>query len=125
MPDSQSEQPAILSQNLFPVVGIGASAGGLEAFKKFIRAIPENSGMAYILVQHLHPQHESLLPEILQRLTPIPVVEISDNLHVDPNRIYVIPTNKILIASDGILKLSQRSSKDKQHLPIDIFFSSL
>ena len=59
----------ILSKNLFPVVGIGASAGGLEAFKKLIKAIPEDSGMAYILVQHLHPEHSSALPEILQRET--------------------------------------------------------
>src|SRR5665647_2336460 len=115
----------ILSKNLFPVVGIGASAGGLEAFKKLIKAIPANSGMAYILVQHLHPEHESLLPEILQRVTDIPVVEISDNVHVKPDHIYVIPSNKVLIATDGVLQLSPRSAKSKLHLPIDIFFSSL
>jgi two-component system CheB/CheR fusion protein len=115
----------ILSKNLFPVVGIGASAGGLEAFKKLIKAIPENSGMAYILVQHLHPKHESLLPEILQRVTKIPVVEISDNLHVEPGHIYVIPSNKVLVATDGILQLSPRSAKGKLHLPIDTFFTSL
>ena len=56
MPKAQIDKPQILSQNLFPVVGIGASAGGLEAFKKLLKAIPENSGMAYILVQHLHPE---------------------------------------------------------------------
>ena len=118
-------KPKILSENLFPVVGIGASAGGLEAFKKFIPTIPEHSGMAYILVQHLHPGYESSLPEILQRITPIPVVEISDNVEVKPDHIYVIPSNKMLVATDGILQLSPRLAKDKINLPIDIFFSSL
>ena len=117
--------PKVLSENLFPVVGIGASAGGLDAFKKLIHTIPENSGMAYILVQHLHPGHESALPEILQRITPIPVVEISDNVEVKPNHIYVIPSNKMLVATDGVLQLSPRSSSDKLNLPIDLFFSSL
>ena len=74
-------------------MGIGASAGGLEAFKKLIKAIPENSGMAYIMVQHLHPDHSSALPEILQRETRIPVNEISDNAKVKPDNIYVIPSN--------------------------------
>ncbi len=125
MPDTDKNKPKILSKNLFPVVGIGASAGGLEAFKKLLKEVPVNSGMAYILVQHLHPEHESLLPEILQRVTRIPVVEISDNVHVEPDHIYVIPSNKILVATDGILQLTPRSLKDKLHMPIDIFFSSL
>ncbi|MEO7523240.1 MAG: chemotaxis protein CheB, partial [Ferruginibacter sp.] len=125
MPKSVNDIPKILSQNLFPVVGIGASAGGLDAFKKLIKVIPENSGMAYILVQHLHPEYDSALPEILQRLTKIPVVEISNNVHVEPDHIYVIPSNKMLVATDGILKLSPRLAKNKLNLPIDIFFSSL
>ncbi|MEP6710780.1 MAG: chemotaxis protein CheB [Ferruginibacter sp.] len=123
MSKADTGKPVIISKNLFPVVGIGASAGGLEAFKNLVKAIPENSGMAYILVQHLHPEHESALPEILQRFTHIPVVEISDNVHVDPNHIYVIPSNKLMVATDGILKLSPRLAK--QNLPINIFFSSL
>ncbi len=113
-----------ISKNLFPVIGIGASAGGLEAFKKFIRPISQNSGMAYILVQHLHPEHNSSLPEILQRETQVKVEEVSDNVIVKPNRIYIIPANKILIANDGVLRLRPRP-KDKKNMPIDIFFSSL
>src|SRR5665213_3256511 len=115
----------ILSKNLFPVVGIGASAGGLEAFKKLIKAIPDNSGMAYILVQHLHPEHSSPLPEILQRETSIPVNEISDNVEVQPDHVYIIPSNKMLVATDGILQLSPRPSKDHINMLINIFFSSL
>lgn len=117
----------IKSDNLFPVVGIGASAGGLDAFKKLIKAIPENSGMAFVLVQHLDPKHESLLPELLQKVTPIPVLEISDDIKVLPNHIYVIPSNKMMVANDGILKLTDRPSKNinKMNLPIDLFFASL
>ena len=125
MKSEEQDKPKVLSQNLFPVVGIGASAGGLDAFRKFIHAIPEHSGMAYILVQHLHPGHESSLPEILQRVTSIPVVEISDNVTVQPDHIYVIPSNKMMVATDGVLLLSPRSTTDKLNLPIDLFFSSL
>jgi len=122
---SPNNQKKILSKNLFPVVGIGASAGGLEAFKKLVKAIPQNSGIAYILVQHLHPDHSSALPEILQRETGVPVSEISDNVKVEPNHVYVIPSNKMLVATDGILQLSPRPSKDQKNMPIDIFFTSL
>jgi two-component system, chemotaxis family, CheB/CheR fusion protein len=108
----------------FPIVGIGASAGGLEAFRQFLKAVPENSGMAYVLVQHLYPSHESILPEILSRHTTIPVLEITDDIHLAPNNIYVIPENKILTSIDGVLKLSPRE-KQSRNAAIDIFFVSL
>lgn len=122
-----SNKEKILSPNLFPVVGIGASAGGLDAFKKLLRAIPENSGMAYVLVQHLDPTHESILPDLLQKVTTIPVLEIRDDIKVQPDHIYIIPSNKMLLANDGILQLSPRPEKGKnqRNLPIDLFFSSL
>ena len=125
MPTSDADAPKIPSENLFPVVGVGASAGGLEAFKQLLRAIPEKSGLAYILVQHLDPFHESILAEILQKVTNIPVSEITDNVKVVPDHIYIIPSNKILVATDGILKLDQRPPKPQKNMPIDIFFSSL
>jgi two-component system CheB/CheR fusion protein len=111
----------------FNVVGIGASAGGLDAFNKFLHAIPENSGMAYVLVQHLAPGHESLLPEILQKATKIPVIEIEDDIKVEPDRIFVIPTNKMLVANDDVLQLSEREIKTKpeRNEVIDVFFKSL
>ena len=101
----------IKSDNLFPVVGIGASAGGLDAFKKLLKAIPENSGMAFVLVQHLDPSHESLLPEILQKVTSIPVLEITDDIKVEPNHIYVLPSNKMMVATDGVLLLAPPGKK--------------
>ena len=112
------------SSNAFPVVGVGASAGGLETFKRLIKAIPESGGMAFILVQHLEPTHESMLPEILQKSTLIPVTEITDNVHVQPNHIYIIPSNKLLTAYDGRLKLKPRP-KNKKAMPVDLFFKSL
>ncbi len=120
-------KPLIKSDNPFPVVGIGASAGGLEAFKKLIEAIPENSGMAYVLVQHLDPNHDSLLVDLLQKVTSIPVLEISDDIKVESDHIYIIPSNKMLIANDGVLELSPRPVKSKgdKNLPIDLFFTSL
>ena len=121
------DKTLIKSQNLFPVVGIGASAGGLDAFKKLLKAIPEDSGMAFVLVQHLDPSHESLLQELLQKVTNIPVLEIADDIKVLPDHIYIIPSNKMLIANDGKLELSPRppKSKTERNLPIDLFFTSL
>ncbi|MEO7313218.1 MAG: chemotaxis protein CheB [Chitinophagaceae bacterium] len=115
------------SPNQFPVVGVGASAGGLDAFKKILKAIPPDSGMAYVLVQHLDPNHDSLLTQLLQKVTSIPVHEISDDIKVEPNHIYIIPSNKMLLANDGVLELSPRLKGDRtiRNLPIDLFFRSL
>ncbi len=111
--------------NHFPVVGIGASAGGLNAFKRLLGAIPEKSGIAYVLIQHLAPAHESMLPELLSRVTKIPVHEITDDINLAPDNIYIIPENKIVTASEGVLKLSPREGGNKPNLPIDIFFKSI
>lgn len=119
--------PRAESSHDFPVVGIGASAGGLSAFRKFLGAVSKNSGIAYVLVQHLDPHHESSLPELLQKTSKIPVHEITDHIQVEPNNVYIIPSNKLLLATDGILKLSKRPSdkKGKLNLPINLFFNSL
>ncbi|WP_309607455.1 chemotaxis protein CheB, partial [Flavobacterium sp.] len=116
----------IKSKNEFPVVGIGASAGGLSAFKKLLHSISKNSGMAYVLVQHLDPNHESILAGLLQKVTEIPVLEITDEIKVLPNHIYILPSNKMLIANDGVLELSARiTKKNEPNHPIDVFFTSL
>ncbi len=121
-----SASDKVLSANTFPVVGIGASAGGLDAFKKLLKAIPEDSGMAYVLVQHLDPKHESLLPDLLQKVTNLPVLEITHDMKVEPNHIYVIPSNKMMVANDGVLELIDRTmAKSERNLPIDLFFHSL
>jgi len=110
-----------------PVVGIGASAGGLAAFKTLLKAIPEDSGMAYVLVQHLDPDHESLLPEILQKETKLPVAEVTEECGFEPDHIYVMPSNKMMETSEGKLRLTPRPAKKKfeRILPVDLLFSAL
>lgn len=124
-PSEGQSNEVTVSRNQFLVVGIGASAGGLEAFKQFIKAIPVDSGMAFILVQHLDPNHDSILCELLQKITLIPIHQVTDKIQVEPDHIYVIPPNKLLTANDGILNLTNRPPKSYHSLPIDIFFSSL
>jgi two-component system CheB/CheR fusion protein len=124
MPEDDKNTIQILSENLFPVVGVGASAGGLEAFKQLVKAIPEDSGMAYIFIQHLSPKYESILGEILQKGTKLPVLEIIDNMKVKPDHIYIIPSDKYLTANDGVLQLHPRIKGEKSNT-IDIFFISL
>jgi two-component system CheB/CheR fusion protein len=110
---------------LFPIVGIGASAGGLEAFSELLRYLPEKTGMAFVLVQHLDPKHGSVLQEILARTTKIPVTEVTQGVVVEPNHAYVIPANSNLSLKHGILQLGSRVLTHGQHMPIDGFFRSL
>ena len=114
-----------VSEVRFPVVGIGASAGGLEAIKGFLKALPANPGMAFVFVQHLSPEHTSILPEILQRFAPFPVHQITDNLHLEKDNLYIIPENKTVTAVDGVLKLAPLDSNHRKSSTIDLFFSSL
>jgi len=109
----------------FPIVGIGASAGGLEAFEAFFRACPLDTGMAFVLVPHLDPGHESLLTEILQRSTAMPVVEALDQTAVAPNHVYVIPPNREMAILQGVLQLSVPELVRGQRMPIDGFLRSL
>jgi two-component system CheB/CheR fusion protein len=109
----------------FPVVGIGASAGGLEAFSELLRQLPTTTGMAYVLVQHLDPKHSSELREILSRTTKIPVQEVTDGTVVEPDHIYVIPPNTSMALQGGALRLAERVLTRGQHLPIDHFLGSL
>src|SRR5512132_3672975 len=96
------DEPGLASarSGAFPIVGIGASAGGLEAFTEFLRRMPADSGMAFVLIQHLDPTHPSALAETLARSVQIPVQEIDDGMPLEPDHVYVIPAN----ADVGILK---------------------
>lgn len=112
------------SEQDFPIVGIGASRGGLDAFKNFLKVLPEKSGMAYVIVQHLDPSFDSILPSLLSNVTDIPVNVIEDNIYLAPDNIYVIPPNKTLTTFDGVLKLTPRENLSTNDL-IDVFFTSL
>lgn len=109
----------------FPIVGIGASAGGLEALEQFFENIPENCGMAFIVIQHLDPNHIGILPELLQRTTTLKVLQVTDRLRVKPNHVYVIPPNKSMSILNGVLHLFEQVQTHGLRLPIDIFFRSL
>ena len=93
------------AQRPFPIVGIGASAGGLEALELFVKNVPPGSGMAFVIVQHLDPTHKGILVELLQRGTPMPVVQVTDRLKVEPDTVYVIPPNKDMSILKGVLYL--------------------
>ncbi|WP_404790526.1 chemotaxis protein CheB [Altericista sp. CCNU0014] len=109
----------------FPIVGIAASAGGLEAFTDLIGHLPTNTGMAFVLIQHLAPDRESLLPEILGRVTEMPVRQVQDRMRVEPNEVYVIPPNTQMTLVDGMLHLAPRQKINGRYLPGDVFFQSL
>jgi two-component system CheB/CheR fusion protein len=109
----------------FPIVGIGASAGGLEALELFFKNMPKDNGMAFVVIQHLDPNHVGIMPELLQRITPMKVFQAGDRLKVKPNCVYVIPPNKSLSLLNGALHLFDPVETHGLRLPIDIFFRSL
>lgn len=107
------------------VVGIGASAGGLDAFKRFFVAVPDATGVAFVLIQHLDPTHESLTAELLSKYTTMPVVQATDEMPIEPNHVYVIPPNKYLSIDGDALRLSKPIERRGIRVPIDFFFRSL
>ena len=113
------------SEKSFPVVGIGASAGGLEAISELLAELPAKTGMAFLLVQHLAPHHESFLTEILAGKADIAVETATDGGTVAPDHFYVIPPNTTLTVSDGVLRLSPREGSERPHKPVNILFRSL
>jgi two-component system, chemotaxis family, CheB/CheR fusion protein len=121
--------PAVLATGAivapFPVVGIAASAGGLEAFTQLLQHLPIDTGMAFVLIQHLAPDRESLLTEILARATQMLVREVQDGMAVEPNQVYVIPPNTKMILEQGVLQLLPREKVLGKYMPGDTFFASL
>ena len=122
---SNSSHGKVSQNELFPVVGMGASAGGLEAFRELLSHLPIDTGMAFVLIQHLSPHQKSLLTEILARTTQMPVVEVEHGMVVEPNHVYVIPPNSMMTISQGILQLSPRKKTHGFSMTVDTFFISL
>src|SRR5262245_9028466 len=108
-----------------PVVGIGASAGGLEAMTQLLTHLPSDTGMAYVVVQHLDPKHESMLKDILGRSTSMPVMAVQTGMPVEKNQVYVIPPNLAMELVDGNFKLVPRMPEKGLHMPVDHFLRSL
>ena len=107
------------------VVGIGASAGGLDPLVRFFENLPKDTGMAFVIVQHLSPDFKSLMDELLARHTPLPIHLVEDGMPVEADHIYLIPAKKEMIVSGGRLLLSERGPQQELTLPIDVFFRSL
>ncbi len=119
--ESVSHSPA----DDFPIVGIGASAGGLEALEQFLGGVPEGSGIAFVVVQHLDPTHTGMMPELLQRATPMPVVQVTETVALRPDTVYVIPPGHDLALLHRSLHLLEPHAPRGLRLPIDILFRSL
>lgn len=115
----------VLGNHQFPVVGIGASAGGIGALKQFFTEMPADSGMAFVVILHLSDQHESILAEIIQTKTAMPVAQVTETIKVEPNHVYVIPPAKHLELMDGVIKLKEPEHLKGNRVPIDLFFRSL
>jgi two-component system CheB/CheR fusion protein len=125
VPLAAPARPAPPASPSFPIVGVGASAGGLEAFTQLLNHLPVDPGMAFVLVQHLDPKHASSLVELLTRSTKMPISQVTDGTKVEPNHVYVIPPNTNMTLQDGTLRLAPRGEHVGQHMPIDGFFLSL
>ncbi len=119
---SEKRQPAVSPHH---IVGIGASAGGLEALEKFFSNMPSDTGMAFVVVQHLSPDYKSMMVELLSKHTSMKVLRAEDGMPVEPNHIYLIPPKKLMTISQGQLILTEKIDGSVIHLPIDIFLRSL
>jgi len=122
---SSKEKTSDLNSGKFSIVGIGASAGGLEALEQFLSNVPENSGMAYVVIQHLDPTQKGMLPELLQRITKMKVFQVKDRMPVKQNCVYVIPPNTSMSILKGVLHLFEPIEARGLRLPIDFFLRSL
>jgi len=111
-----------VSADFCPVVGVGASAGGLEAFTQLLQHLPKKTGLAFALVQHLDPEKASHLSDILSRATEMPVAEVKNGIHLEPNHVYVIPPNASMSVLDGTLAVAAREEGRARHFQIDHFF---
>ncbi|MBA3867514.1 MAG: chemotaxis protein CheR, partial [Anaerolineae bacterium] len=124
-PSSLATNGQALPVGTVPLVGIGASAGGLEAFEAFFTQMSPVSGMAFVVIQHLAPDYESILATLIQRYTEMPVQQVKNDMQIEPNNVYVIPPNAMLVVFNGKLQLLQPTEGTKIRLPIDYFFRSL
>lgn len=112
-------------EDLCAIVGIGASAGGLDAFMRLLEKLPDDTGMAFVLIQHLEPNHKSALADILSKAVTMTVSEVEDKTAVRPNHVYIIPPDRIMSVSEGVLNLLPREVTEVHFMPIDYFMESL
>lgn len=124
--NQQAEPEAPRVRVALPVIGLGASAGGLQALKDFFTAMPAESGMAFVVIMHLSAKHESHAAELLQATTAMPVMQVTETVRVEPNHVYVIPPTKHLTMNDAHISLTEpRPLQRGQQVAIDLFFRTL
>jgi two-component system CheB/CheR fusion protein len=123
--EKTAEKPEEKIKKFFPITGIGSSAGGLDALKKFFMNMPPSSGSGFVLVQHLDPTHKSSMVELLNRYTSMDVIQVEDGMEVKPNHVYVIPPNKDMAIINGVLQLLKPSEPHGFRTPINFFLKSL
>lgn len=121
----EAQDHEVAAPRVIPVVGIGASAGGLEVFKRLLGDLPGDTGFAIVFVQHLDATHPSMLADILSRATPLPVSEAADGMPLETDHVYVIPANADLTMAEGKLKLAPLTQSPRIHMPIDLFLRSV
>ena len=121
-PDSARSEPR---PEKMLVVGLGASAGGIEALRTFFTNVPEHSGSAYVVILHLSPEHDSKLAEVLQTSALIDVTQVTKPVRIEPDHVYVVPPNRRLTVSDGMLNLSDMTQPEHRRSPVDVFFRAL
>ena len=122
---AQEESKLVPSSLDFPVIGVGASAGGLEALLSFFENVPAHSGMAFVIILHLSPKHESSAAEILQRATAMKVTQVNEPMPVEADHVYVIPPGVDLTMNDGHLRVIRGERASGPHVAIDIFFRTM
>jgi two-component system, chemotaxis family, CheB/CheR fusion protein len=118
MPPDLAEPPRF-------IVGIGASAGGLEALERFFKNMPSDSGMAFVVIQHLSPDFKSLMDELLARFTTMGIHRVSEPVEMRSNTIYLLPSRKEMVMEGGTLRVQDKSDQQSLHLPINTFFRTL
>src|SRR5688572_24555276 len=109
----------------FPIVGIGASAGGISAMEALFKGTSDKPDVAFVIVTHLNPERESLLHEVVGRYTTMPVLVAKEDVQVEPNHVYVMPANTILTITDGRLRLHRPNAANRERKPVDIFLGAL
>jgi two-component system, chemotaxis family, CheB/CheR fusion protein len=124
-PESGNDLAKAAGRHDFLIVGIGASAGGVQALKEFFEQVSADSGVAYVVILHLSPDHDSRLAEVLQTVAQIPVEQVREKTRLEPNHVYVVPPNQHLAMHDGVVDVSPNLSVEERRAPVDIFFRTL
>src|SRR5215831_13965830 len=117
--------PDIVEKDGFLITGLGASAGGIQAFQEFFQHVPPKSGIAYVVILHMSPDHDSHLAQVLQTTTKMPVTQVNEKVKVEPDNVYVVPPNQHLTMQDGHIIVSPNTQVEDRRAPVDIFFRTL